>query len=113
MHEAAVNSGLGLAAALCPVLDFTFQDRYGTAEESPEPHWGFRNIIEQEGSTEQVGFICSVLGLSNGFGSVDLNVSSVRCLYFYVGAYCISRELRRIDMRLFLFLAFHRCPQAL
>ena len=92
MDEAVFSSGL--AAALCPVFDFTLQDRYGTAGESPEPHWGFRNIIEQV-SIEQVGFIYSIIVPSNIFGSVDLNISGVRCLYFYVGAYCISRELKK------------------
>lgn len=49
-------------------LIFTLQDRCGTAGQSPDPQQGVRSITE-EGSTEQIGFIYSIIVLPNIFGS--------------------------------------------
>lgn len=46
--------------AQCPVFDVTLQDRCGTAGQRPEPHQRVRSISE-EGNTEQIGLIYSII----------------------------------------------------
>lgn len=45
---------------LCPVFDVTLQDRCGTAGQRPELHQRVRSITE-EGNTEQIGLIYSII----------------------------------------------------